>query len=250
MGIQMSSNISQFSVIEDIRKRKGIGSGIRGGENEEDLHRAIEHLSEDLYSKDVHFILELIQNAEDNPYSSEKDPQLVFQILPEDPTKTPGTEGALLVINNEKGFVEENVRAICKVGASTKSKREGYIGEKGIGFKSVFLVTSKPHIFSAGYQFSFQDAPDPEVGFGYIIPYWTTEIPEIVKRHLDQTCILLPFRPGKCQVVEDELRQIAPETIFFSINSKRFKLASKKKPSQKCIELISFSQRWNYIQMV
>ncbi len=211
----MTVDSTQLSIIKDIRKRKGIGSGVKGGENEEDLHRAIEHLSEDLYSKDVHFILELIQNAEDNPYSSEKDPQLIFKILQVDPAKTPGTDGALLVINNEKGFLEENVRAICRIGDSTKSKREGYIGEKGIGFKSVFLVSSRPHIFSAGYQFSFQDTADPELGFGYIVPYWIADIPEVISKYFDQTCILLPFRQGKRLVVENELRQIAPETILF-----------------------------------
>lgn len=218
---------NQHSIIEDIRRRKGIGSGLGGGENEEDLHRAIEHLSEDLYSKDVHFILELIQNAEDNPYTTGKDPQLVFKILPEDPTLTPDTDGALLVINNESGFQEKNVRAICKVGDSTKTKREGYIGEKGIGFKSVFLVTRNPHIFSSGYHFSFQDTPDPEVGFGYIIPYWVPEVPEVVKSYLDQTCILLPFRSGKNTIVQNELQQIAPETILF---------LSKLKALQICVQ--------------
>jgi hypothetical protein len=30
------------------------------------------------------------------------------------------------------------MRALCDVGNSTKSFRTGYIGQKGIGFKSVF----------------------------------------------------------------------------------------------------------------
>ena len=210
----MLPNNDQFSIIEDIREKKGIGTGNGGGENEADLHRAIEHLSDDLYSKDIHFILELIQNAEDNPYSLEKGPQLVFKILQNDPTQL-HADGSLLIINNELGFSEANVRAICRVGDSTKTKREGYIGEKGIGFKSVFLITDQPFIFSAGYQFYFKDEPDPEVGFGYIIPYWVSNIPIEIQGYLDQTCILLPFRPGKRSVVENELRQIAPETILF-----------------------------------
>jgi hypothetical protein len=45
------------------------------------------------------------------------------------------------VLNNERGFSAANVRALCDVGRSTKgSGGLGYIGQKGIGFKSVFRV--------------------------------------------------------------------------------------------------------------
>jgi hypothetical protein len=36
------------------------------------------------------------------------------------------------------GFAEANMRALCDVGSSTKASISGYIGQKGIGFKSVF----------------------------------------------------------------------------------------------------------------
>lgn len=51
-------------------------------------------------------------------------------------------DGAVMVSNNEIGFSAQNIEALCSVGASTKAnmKKQGYIGEKGIGFKSVFLV--------------------------------------------------------------------------------------------------------------
>lgn len=42
--------------------------------------------------------------------------------------------------NNECGFSEKNVLALCNIGGSTKQKHQGYIGNKGIGFKSVFKV--------------------------------------------------------------------------------------------------------------
>ena len=50
-------------------------------------------------------------------------------------------------------FGEANVRSLCSVGKSTKKKAEGYIGEKGIGFKSVFRVTDEPAVYSNGYRF-------------------------------------------------------------------------------------------------
>ena len=183
------------------------------------LQRTIEHLSQDLYSKETHFILELIQNAEDNRYGEDVKPDLTFILLSKDPTETPGTEGALLVINNEAGFQPEHVDVLCDVGRTTKTKREGYVGEKGIGFKSVFVVSSQPHVFSAGYQFRFQEEPDPQAQLGYIVPYWVSEIPPEVKVHGNKTCIVLPIKlkPGK-QEQEDVakgLKAIAPETILF-----------------------------------
>ncbi len=42
------------------------------------------------------------------------------------------------VRNNEQGFTEANVRALCAINNSTKKGIQGYIGQKGIGFKSVF----------------------------------------------------------------------------------------------------------------
>uniref|UniRef100_A0A7N0U757 Uncharacterized protein n=1 Tax=Kalanchoe fedtschenkoi TaxID=63787 RepID=A0A7N0U757_KALFE len=53
--------------IEEIRKTK---FSIGGPHNPltEDLHQAVKNLSAELYAKDVHFLMELIQNAEDNEY--------------------------------------------------------------------------------------------------------------------------------------------------------------------------------------
>lgn len=71
----------------------------------------------------------------------------------------------VVVGNNEKGFTERNMRSLCDVAASTKSgsKLEGSrtgeeqarTGEKGIGFKSVFAVSDKPHIVSGGFRIMF-----------------------------------------------------------------------------------------------
>ena len=89
------------------------------------LNNALQLLSHDLYSKKSHFVLELVQNADDNDYEIGVTPHLTFGVAP----------GRFVVVNNEVGFREENIKAICSVGASSKSKaKSGYIGEKGIGF--------------------------------------------------------------------------------------------------------------------
>jgi hypothetical protein len=176
------------------------------------LKRTIEHLSEGLYSRDVHFIFELIQNAEDNHYADGVDPTLSFQLTPDDPTHTPGAEGALIIENNELGFQPDNIDAICDVGQSTKTKQEGYIGEKGIGFKSVFQVTCDPHVFSNGYSIRLPES-DSLTALGYIVPVWVDSVPPRVKSGC--TTIILPLKPGCFCELSKSLRSVAPETILF-----------------------------------
>ena len=50
------------------------------------------------------------------------------------------THKRLVVVNNEIGFNEANIKAICSVGASSKSQDKiGYVGEKGIGLANLDL---------------------------------------------------------------------------------------------------------------
>ena len=85
------------------------------------LHRALTRLAADLYSKDIHFVLEIVQNADDNSYDDEVEPSLEICL----------TTDHVQFKNNEVGFSTENVRALCDVGASTKEGAAGYIGHKG-----------------------------------------------------------------------------------------------------------------------
>ena len=60
----------------------------------------------------------------------------------------------------QKGFEPRHVRALCMVGQSSKGVGgTGYIGQKGIGFKSVFRVSSRPEIHSNGFEFSLDEVP-------------------------------------------------------------------------------------------
>ena len=177
------------------------------------LRSSIESLANDLYNKDTHFIFELIQNAEDNTYTAQ-DPSLSFRLVKSDPTNTPGSGGALIIQNNEVGFSPRNVSAVCAVGQSTKSKVEGYIGEKGIGFKSVFRVTTNPHIFSNGYRFCLPEH-DERTDLGYIVPRWIDEIPSGLDTSL--TTIILPLNKTafSYEHIEKMLQEIDPVTVLF-----------------------------------
>ncbi len=80
-----------------------------------------------------------LQNADDNRYLHSLPPAVEFVLQP----------GSITVLNNEGGFTANDVRALCDVGQSTKAKAGGgFIGQKGIGFKSVFKVTDAPQVCS------------------------------------------------------------------------------------------------------
>ena len=99
--------------------------------------------------------------------------------------------------SNEDGFRKKNVSAICSIGdgSSTKTGINGYIGEKGIGFKSVFTVARKVQIQSNYYAFSFRHERDSgDDGLGMVTP-WNEdhlELPEHVRTritlHLADRC--------------------------------------------------------------
>lgn len=167
----------------------------------QDLQNSISQLANDLYSDGIHFVLELIQNADDNEYFSSNNPLLKFVI----------DEEKILVQNNEKGFTNENVISLCSVGKSKKTKEKGYIGEKGIGFKSVFRISDEPHIFSNGFQFKFKRT-DEELGLGYIVPYWIEEIPDFIDKEL--TNILLPLN-AEARKELSKFSEIEPELLLF-----------------------------------
>ncbi|MCY4554602.1 MAG: RNA chaperone Hfq [Candidatus Poribacteria bacterium] len=120
----------------------------------------------------------------------------------------------MIVRNNEVGFNPDNVDAICAVGETTKKKGQGYIGEKGIGFKSVFRVTDNPHIFSNGYHFCLPES-DPETELGYIVPQWIDTPPEGLVP--SDTYIILPLIKSDFgyDKIEIMLRDIEPEVILF-----------------------------------
>ena len=69
------------------------------------------------------------------------------------------------------GFGRENIAALCDMGGSTKKSKVGFIGQKGIGFRSVFRVTDKPSVHSRGYHIAF-DLGAPEGKLNLILPTW------------------------------------------------------------------------------
>jgi hypothetical protein len=115
----------------------------------EDYVNTLKILSDTTYQDRKHFLLELIQNADDATYE-EKEAKIRFIIK----------EYNLELRYNESGFDTDDVIAITGAGASTKTgKRKlshSFIGEKGIGFKSVFALASEVEIESPPWNFTLR----------------------------------------------------------------------------------------------
>ncbi|KAF2791877.1 hypothetical protein K505DRAFT_326545 [Melanomma pulvis-pyrius CBS 109.77] len=122
-------------------------------------------LARNLYASTARFIFELLQNADDNQYTE-------AQSAGDDPCVSFSVYHDMLVMDcNEDGFTEENLRAICDIGKSSKHGAQGYIGEKGIGFKSTFMAAWKVQIQSGPLSFYFQHR-EGDSGMGMVTPIW------------------------------------------------------------------------------
>ncbi|KAI0302873.1 hypothetical protein B0F90DRAFT_1667473 [Multifurca ochricompacta] len=187
------------------------------------LERALERLSSDLYNKKTHFLLEFIQNADDNAYADGVTPTLHLRI-----------EDRLVLFEcNELGFSADNVKAICDIGASTKTREKstrGFIGEKGIGFKSVFTIADQVHITSGPYSFHF----DKNAPLGMITPVLGTMYP--TKRgwttfHLH----LAPTENGK--ELSTQLRDVRPTLLLFLRQLRALDIAVPDVPQNGAIQV-------------
>ncbi|GJN04791.1 hypothetical protein PR202_ga22364 [Eleusine coracana subsp. coracana] len=222
----------------------------------EDMHQAVNYLSQELYSKDVHFLMELIQNAEDNEYPSGVSPALEFLITSKDITGS-GASSTLLIFNNENGFSSSNIESVCRVGRSTKkgNRHQGFIGEKGIGFKSVFLISSAPHIFSNGYQIKFNEKACAECNIGYIVPEWVESTPSLsdikaiygCSKVLPTTTIILPLKREKVDAVKKQLSSMHPEMLLFLSKIRKLSVREDNNdPKSSTVSEISISSEKNY----
>ena len=104
------------------------------------------------------FIMEFIQNADDAESNS-----LLFEI----------SLNNIKIFNDGLPFIEKDIKNICKIGRSSKTVKD-YIGYLGVGFKSVFLISDSPEIYSGDFRFKFSktDWGDPKHIPWQIIPLW------------------------------------------------------------------------------
>jgi hypothetical protein len=168
-------------------------------------------LSHDLYQTATHFLLELIQNADDNSYNVDA-PTLSIAYSP----------GLVRVDCNERGFTKKHVEAISRICHSTKGKKKaGFIGEKGIGFKAVFKVASKVWISSGYYSFRF----DRDAHLGMIAPIWD-KFPEKPKAGWTSILLKLDKDCDEKRII-DELRSYDEKILLFLRRLRRLEIDVK-----------------------
>ncbi|KAF5550145.1 hypothetical protein FPHYL_9467 [Fusarium phyllophilum] len=202
--------------LETLRQKRGVG---RGQEEESVLVQSLDQalkmrasLSRNqLYKASTHFILELIQNADDNQYDSEIVPSLQLALYNDE------GQGYFRSDCNEVGFTFKQLDALTRVGQSTKTDAindsKSYIGEKGIGFKSVFKVADVVHVASGLYEFKF----DRNARIGMILPI-TSQFPT-ADRVVDHTQFLLKLKSQRdYDVIKEELNSIEPDLLLFLQN--------------------------------
>ena len=139
---------------------------------------AEELLARRVYTDPGHFLIELLQNAED---ASARTFRVVF-----DRTR-------ILVWHDGNPFDVRDLVGVTSIGQTTKRKQQ--IGFFGVGFKSVYEVTERPQVYSDVYEFEIADVSIPRA-LRRRPPAVTSELPPEVAPELlhGGTLLVLPLR--------------------------------------------------------
>src|SRR6266851_113584 len=97
------------------------------------FEKGIRHSTIEKYPDPVHFVYELLQNAEDQCATEAQ-----FQLFADH----------LVFCHNGNPFTRADVENITGIGNSDKPQEANKIGRFGIGFKSVFAITERPEIYT------------------------------------------------------------------------------------------------------
>ncbi|RTE79713.1 hypothetical protein BHE90_005765 [Fusarium euwallaceae] len=213
MSNTATSKESADAQIERVRIQYGAGRhpGEEPSRFEEGFVTSLELISNNLYQNPSHFLLELMQNADDTRFLPGVIPSLGLTLFSE------SGNGYLRTDCNEAGFTFADLNAITHLGKSTKkgvtNGQKGYIGEKGIGFKSVFKAADVVHISSGYYEFKL----DRNKHLGMVLPIHSP-FPS-GQRLLGHTQFLLQLKSEKHYTeIENDLRSIEPQLLIFLKN--------------------------------
>ncbi|KAM5346360.1 hypothetical protein ACJ41O_009365 [Fusarium nematophilum] len=180
-------------------------------------------LAKNLYTSNAQFVFELLQNAEDNHYTRARlqgqVPYVAFKMYAD----------RIVIECNEDGFAEDNIRAICAVGQSSKTGAQGYVGEKGIGFKSVFMAAWKVHIQSGDYSFYFQHRRD-DSGIGMIRPIWQDPTEDLPPNLTRMTLLLHEdgdpeYLSTQRETIRRQLRDLKGDILLFMRNLQEIRVS-------------------------
>ncbi|PKK48916.1 hypothetical protein CI102_6559 [Trichoderma harzianum] len=183
----------------------------------------ISTLATNIYTSDARFVFELLQNAEDNSFHKAREANLTryvsFEVHPDH----------IITECNEDGFESKNLKAICDIGQSSKTGvQNGYIGQKGIGFKSVFKVAWKVYIQSGNFSFAFEHR-NGDNGLGMIRPIWC-EPGEGPPHPTTRMKLLLgdgrsPILPSDYDIILDQFNSLNENILLFMRNLEEIRIS-------------------------
>lgn len=166
-------------------------------------------------------LLELIQNADDagSAYVA---------------IELDKTAHRLRISNSGTPFTMEGFRSLMVPNLSSKIKKH-YIGNKGLGFRSVLNWSEEVTVYSAGLRVRFsrekaaqyfsewysveeQTSIRTEYGLApQVVPFPLFAVPEIDEQSLysGQTVIDIRYREGALEHIEPQLKELQPEVLLF-----------------------------------
>lgn len=220
-AVRTPSPASAAELIEHLYVERGpeslAGSGLAST-----FEGALDKLAFDLYSNGVVFVQELLANADDavylEPAAGGCDVPAAAVVVAED---------GVTFASNEAGLTEANVRAMCDIGASTKTPggdKALAIGRKGIGFKSVFLCSDRPTVSSGPFAFTFDLTIDGM--FGLVRPRPAPDAQRVCTAALGQELAVehagfachMPYRsgdgPGGSARAREAVEALPPQSLL------------------------------------
>src|SRR5450755_723223 len=162
--------------------------------------KGIRHSTVEKYPDPVHFVYELLQNAEDQGAIEAR-----FEL----------SANCLIFYHNGNPFKRADVENITGFGNSDKTQEANKIGRFGIGFKSVFAITDRPEIYTVleknPFAFDIEDL---------FIPIAISEKRE-KSSHYD-TQFIFPFLEERESIlyskIKERLTRLSFETMLFLQN--------------------------------
>ena len=148
------------------------------------------------------------QNADDASYTAEVQP--TFALFLDSRARTLWSHA------NERGFTPKDVVAISNVGASSKKGRADQIGQKGVGWKATFTVSSTPAVVSGPFRFEFDAAT-------FIIPRWLERHSPQLRDWPDALCALAAPTEARCDGTVVALPLDSAEALGAPLDSERLR---------------------------
>src|SRR2546421_941074 len=161
------------------------------------FEKGIRHSTVEKYPDPVHFVYELLQNAEDQGAT-----EATFAL----------SADCLVFRHNGNPFKRSDVENITGIGNSDKTEEVNKIGRFGIGFKSVFAITDRPEIYTLleGDPFAFAIEH-------LVVP--ATISGDFEQGHRYNTRFIFPFIKGQESTLYSKIRErlssLGFETMLF-----------------------------------